>query len=201
MHIFAEIYSHFIELLRAPLNLRFSTGPQNLTSFYCDLEVNNRGFYRDEILKRTNAELENAHRDSHTYIQWLFPLRTPSRFNATAPLLDDATVRAFHNNLLLKENLLVSFCRMLRFYGLEMNEETTQITRAPNFEERFSIWLRWENHNFSRISRIIGSMKILGFPAYSEAFFVIMRDIRENEGRGIINDKNLDHWDKARNLT
>ena len=56
----------------------------------------------------------------HDFIQWLFPLPEPSPVNPLAPVLDRETVEAFAARPELRENLRVSFLRMLRFYGLEM---------------------------------------------------------------------------------
>ena len=56
--------------------------------FYQGQQPDNRGRMISEILEWDGELLEKA----HDYIQWLFPLRDQSAFNATAPVLDDAQV-------------------------------------------------------------------------------------------------------------
>ena len=166
------------------------SGPRNLIPFYRGSEANIARVTLNQILSWNDARLENV----HNYIQWLFPQSTPSQYNPDAPLLDDATIQAFHNDPALQNNLLASFRRMLAFYGLQMDEGTRVITRAPNFNQRSSVWLTPGNHNFWRITRIIDSMKLLGFPGCSRAFLTILQDIVRIEGVGIVSDETLGHW-------
>src|SRR5438105_15924131 len=54
----------------------------------------------------------------HDYIQWVFPTRRPSGVNPSAPLVTDATVRAFEQDAALRARLREALDRMLIFYGL-----------------------------------------------------------------------------------
>lgn len=165
-------------------------GPLNLVSFYRGLEPNNNGVTLDQILGWDDAHLESA----HNYIQWLFPLATLSPPNPTAPILDGATIQAFCGDAPLKNQLLRSFRRMLLFYGLQMDEGTKIITRAPNFNARAAVWLTPSNHNFLRITRMIRSMGHLGLSDYSKSFFHILQNIYGNEGQGIITPHTFGFW-------
>ena len=156
--------------------------PRNLLPFYYGQEANNNSVTLQQILNWDDGQLETV----HNYIQWLFPLTTPSGPNPTAPVLDQATIQTFQNDVLLKAQLLRSFRRMLTFYGLQMDEATRVITRAPNFNARAAVWLTPANHNFLRITRIIHSLRLLGLPEYSSAFLTIMQDIARNEGSAIV---------------
>jgi hypothetical protein len=169
--------------------------PRNILPFYRGLESNNNGVTLQQILDWNDEQLEAV----HNYIQWLFPLKTPSRFNHTDPVLDQATIEAFCNSrdLHLKNQLLHSFRRMLSFYGLQMNEATCVITRAPNFNARAAVWLTPDNHNYSRITRMICSLSILGQPEYAQAFKTIMLDIASHEGSTIISTRTLRFWQSA----
>jgi hypothetical protein len=176
------------------LNSRVTvSGPLNLVSFYRGLELNNNGVTLDQILGWDDAHLESA----HNYIQWLFPLTTPSAPNPTAPILDGATIQAFCGDAPLKNQVLRSFRRMLMFYGLQMDEGTKIITRAPNFNARAAVWLTPANHNFLRITRMIRSMSHLGLSDYSKSFFNILQNIHGNEGQGIISAPTFNFWRAA----
>jgi hypothetical protein len=167
-------------------------GPQNLVLFYLGQEANNRGVGLNEILGWDNGRLESQ----HDYIQWLFPLRAPSGPNPTAAILDDETIQTFRSRPGLQIQVLRSFRRMLAFYGLQMDEATGQITRAPNFNARAAVWLTPGNHNFLRITRMIHSLGLLGLPDQARAFFAIMQDIAQNEGAGIVGNS-LGFWQGA----
>ena len=65
-----------------------------LLSFYCGESTNPEGRKLENIWIWQRDRLENV----HNYIQWLFPLPEPSRFNATAPLLDEKVIQAFLSN-------------------------------------------------------------------------------------------------------
>lgn len=167
--------------------------PRNLIPFYYGLEANNDQVTLQQILSWDDGQLEVV----HNYIQWLFPLETPSQFNLTAPVLDPPTMDTFHHSALLKHQLLRSFRRMLTFFGLQMDEATRAITRAPNFHTRAAVWLTPGNHNFLRITRIIHSLERLGLPEYSRACLAIMQEIAQNEGSAAISNGTLRYWQSA----
>lgn len=176
-------------------NLGVQTPALTLISFYRGSEPNNNGVTLDQILSWDDARLESM----HNYIQWLFPLKKRSNPNPIAPCLDNATIRKFQGDAMLKNQVLRSFRRMLTFYGLQMDEVTKVITRASNFNGRSAVWLTDSlgHHNFLRITRIIHSMDLLGLPDYSRSFFLIMQDIERNEGQGYISDETLGIWQRA----
>ena len=177
----------------SPLTQRVTmSAAQNLVPFYRGLEANNRGVTLNQILGWDDERLEQQ----HDYIQWLFPLRTPSGPNPTAAVLDEATINTFRTDPALQNQVLASFRRMLTFYGLQMDNTTRQITRAPNFNARAAVWLTPGNHNFLRITRMIQSLHLLGLPDHSRAFFAIMQNIAQNEGAGIVGNS-LGFWQGA----
>lgn len=168
---------------------------RNLIPFYRGVEANNNGVTLVQILRWDDAQLE----DIHNYIQWLFPTTIRSGPNPTAPILDAATIQTFRSDPAIKHRMLLSFRRMLAFYGLQMNEATRVISRAANFEERAAVWLYSPagHHNFLRITRILDSMSLLGLSEYSRAFLPILGDIANNEGQGIISLQTFGHWQRA----
>jgi hypothetical protein len=150
---------------------------------------------------------------NHDFIQWLFPLKTPSNFNPDAPLLTDEDIAMFKSNNLLQQNVRQSFRRFLRFLGLnpgiyiakgwvEGDEAGVaipsynpgyQIHKAANFESRKWIWENI-NHNWLRITRVIASLKLLGFDGEATSFFNCL-GVLYNEGYG--SPESFAYWQKA----
>ena len=137
----------------------------------------------------SDAQLEYT----HNYIQRLFPLYTPSRF-ADAPLLDDATVQAFHDDPLLRERLLRSLDVMLDFYGLR--REGDRIIRAEDFARCAANWLSPHNHNFLRLTRILISVGTLGLPQWARALFACLNKLYE-QNRSVIGKTTFVYWQDA----
>src|SRR5947208_7865434 len=122
--------------------------------FYEGRAPDDRGRYLAEIQQWPDERLESV----HDFIQWMFPLRERSGANPGAPTLDQKTIDEFRARPELQDNLRASFCRMLRFYGLGLEED---VRRGANFEERAGNWLSPWNHNHLRITRILKSLRIL----------------------------------------
>src|SRR5262245_52979525 len=79
----------------------------------------------DEILAWDDDRREAV----HDYIQWVFPTRQPSGVNPDAPLVTEATVRAFACDEALPARLKRAFGRMLGFYGLRASVGRVEIDR------------------------------------------------------------------------
>ena len=104
----------------------------------------------------------------HDFIQWMFPLREPSRFNPDTPLLTDADVAAFAAEPALRAAMARSVDRFLAFVGLEVEE--TEVVPAADFTRKQTVWTA-PNHNWLRITRVITSARLLGQDATAQAFF------------------------------
>jgi len=146
-----------------------------ILDFYAGEKTDDRGRYLSELWNWPDERLE----DVHDYIQWMFPLRDRSAFNAQAPVLDAETIAAFRARPELQENLRTSFLRMLRFYGLAM--EGGHVTAAPIFAARSSNWLWANNHNHLRITRILVSLRLLGLESEAQAFYAFLAALYERE--------------------
>ena len=79
----------------------------------------------DTILSWDDGRLEAV----HDYIQWLFPLDEPSRFNPSAPLLT-AHDRAAFRDPELAANLRRALDRMLAFYGFTLDPSAAAAHQA-----------------------------------------------------------------------
>lgn len=154
----------------------------------------------EEILKKEDRWLEK----NHDYIQWLFPSPLPSQYaTATSPLLDSSFIEAFQQNPIIQENWKRAFLRILAFYGLELIElngedSSCVIQRSEQWKERSANWLTPENHNHLRISRILTCMRCLEVnPQWQKAFYEILMDISEHEGKSSISSVSKKHWHQA----
>jgi hypothetical protein len=184
------VYTGIKNLLSA-MGCNSSSG--KVIDFYRGTASNPSGVTLNEIWSWNDQKLESV----HDYIQWLFPTKNPSDFNSNAPLLDQETIQAFLNDAQLRANLLHSFKRMLAFYGLQLNETTMQISRAPNHLSRQSVWLTSGNHNFRRITRIMTSLSTLGLKPQAQSLFRAVHGIAQQEGRNVVGSGTLAHWRKA----
>ena len=89
-----------------------------LVDFYRGAAKDTQRRFLGAILAWDDEELEEV----HDFIQWLFPLPEPSRFNADAPLLTAEDIREFKSDPSLRANVLKSLRRMLTFLGLATTE-------------------------------------------------------------------------------
>jgi Opioid growth factor receptor (OGFr) conserved region len=164
-----------------------------LVEFYSGRAPDHAGRFVHQIQQWPDQRLEAV----HDFIQWLFPLPEPSPVNPLAPVLDRETIQAFAARPDLRENLRVSFLRMLRFYGLEMQSGSPQAVRlAANFPERAANWLHAGNHNHLRITRILKSLALLGLPGEANAFLECLETIYAGEP-GKISAVSLGFWRAA----
>ncbi len=143
-----------------------------LLDFYRGEGTDAEGRSLHELWSWSNDELEQV----HDFIQWMFPLREPSRFNPDAPLLTAADVAAFRSDAFLRSRLTKSFKRILVFLGLSLAEDGT-VVEGPNFAERVpEIWAA-PNHNWLRITRILKSLTALGLESEAQALFARLEDL------------------------
>ena len=96
----------------------------------------------------------------HDFIQWLFPLPEPSRFNLNAPLLTAEDIVTFRSDPQLQGGLARSFERFLAFLGLVVREDG-QVAEGPHFSARLDDAWAYPNHNWLRISRVLRSLSLL----------------------------------------
>jgi hypothetical protein len=133
-----------------------------------------RGRLATAVLGFSDEQLENV----HDYIQWLFPLPTRSGGQPNAPVLTDAEVQAIRADPRAIDTLEQATARMLRFY-----RET-------------SWWLRWQDHNHLRITRINKSLRLLVAPDAARQFFEAIMALHDAAGAPV-NPRSLRFWVEA----
>lgn len=133
---------------------------------------------------------------THNYIQWLFPLPSESMFNSKAPLLNAELIEDLKGTPEFLLNLRKSLDVMLEFYGLEWNENHTEIILSPNFDERAKVWLNIDDHNHKRLTRILECLRIFDLDKENQALFAILKEIKNLHPKKI-SDKAWNFWEQA----
>merc|ERR1712070_508648 len=77
---------------------------------------------------------------AHDFIQWLFPLKTPSAFNESCETFTDESLEIFQTDPVIRANMIKSMHRYLKFLGLVLTGKNGQLRcdRGPNFRHRFN---------------------------------------------------------------
>jgi len=164
----------------AVFNFLAGTGPEH------------RGLSLRDVLSRPDEELE----DDHAYIQWLFPLDTPSEVNEHAPVLTRAELRALGENVAAAAGTAQAFDRMMAFLGLEARVTRTAVTVAPGpaFSQRAEDWLLVPTHNDLRISRMLRSLALQAQHSRAQAFLEALTCLI---GPGLYGQRALTRWRAA----
>ncbi|MCB2107749.1 MAG: hypothetical protein KDE14_08625 [Rhodobacteraceae bacterium] len=162
-----------------------------IVSFYRGTGRDHAGRSLADIWQWDHRRLEMV----HDYIQWLFPLREPSRFNPDAPLVTAADQAAFRADPELQANLARALDLMLDFFGLVRLQD--RIERGPQFASRSANWLEPANHNHLRLTRIMIALELLGRPGDARSLLACLLDIAQHEGCGVISERTLGFWRDA----
>ena len=152
----------------------------NLIAFYNGDMVHPDGYTLGGIMAEDDYWLEAR----HNYIQWLFPLKKPSEAVPGSPIISELEVDLFRADIELKSKLMLSFQRMLKFYGFNLaadNNNHPIVVKSSDFDKRKPEWLIPQNHNFSRITRILESLTLLGLPDMASLFFAALKELFQKE--------------------
>ncbi len=168
-----------------------------LIHFFLGTGTDHRGRSLMQIVEKPDQWLERT----HDYIQWIFPLYIPSRFNPFAPVLTEQVHEAFNhrddpNQATLQRNFEAAICRMLQFYGYDFDTATNTVSTTEQWWEKSDNWLTEDNHNFLRITRMLRSMFLLGRHEAARSFHgCLLAAARIHPF--IITKRTLDFWDEA----
>jgi len=132
----------------------------------------------------------------HDYIQWLFPTRQPSGVNPYAPLVTDATARAFASVAGLRQRLRAALDRMLTFYGLVRRGDAIAIDET-HFTARSVVWLHPGNHNHLRLTRIMQSLATLGLRADARGLKRCLIEDVSVQHEGSVSPRTVGFWKRA----
>jgi hypothetical protein len=160
-----------------------------LLDFYHQKGRDTEGRKLEEIWQWTDQELEQC----HDFIQWMFPLDEPSSVNPDAPLVNQQEQMAFRGDPQLQSAMRRSLATFLRFLGLETLSDG-RIVRGENFNERLAIW-KWPNHNWLRITRVLKSLRLLGFESEATALWVCLDEL--HAVGGFVSENSFRYWSEA----
>lgn len=114
---------------------------------------------------------------THNYIQWLFPLREESNAAYSISLTDEM-VDYIKNNETILNNIKLSFIKMLEFYGFSyVNNE---IIPVMSKKEMIIRWMNRGNHNFLRITRILGCLSIVGYDDLAKKWLQVLEELTKD---------------------
>ncbi|CUS48005.1 MAG: Opioid growth factor receptor (OGFr) conserved region [Idiomarinaceae bacterium HL-53] len=170
-----------------------------LRAFYTQGGANDRGYTLIQLWERPDQWLER----SHMFIQWMFPLTTPSAANIYAPLLNDETIQFLREDIKAQENLERSFERFCGLLGLalERNCSVLQVVKGENFEVRKGDWFTFNSHSNARITRVLSCMRLLKRDDLAQVLFEGVLKLMDTEPDCGIGSVAVTHWKKARGLS
>lgn len=150
--------------------------------------------WEDIIYNWGDAELEGT----KDYIQWLFPLDKPSKFNEAAPLLTAEDIAEFNEDVDLMDRLETSLRKFLEFLGLSLVNFGGNwiVVKSSTFSSRRVVIWNTFNHNWMRITRILKSLKLLGRDDLANSFFSCLQQLRDREGIAASGDS-FGYWQRA----
>lgn len=145
-----------------------------LIHFLQGTEPDSHGRLHNDILKFSDEELEN----DHNYIQWLFPLREKSGAVPGSPFLEsEEVIQILRNDEDVQESMVTALVRMHRFY---------QDTNS---------WLKQNDHNHLRITRILKSTVLISSRENALDFYnFIMQRI---EAAKPVTEESLGYWKES----
>lgn len=135
-------------------------------------------FYSDpakvqEVLNQSDEWWEKT----HDFIQWIFPLPEPSRFNPDAPI---ATPEDYQKLLTHYDAQIFDLVdRFLYFLGLKRNPKG--IVR----QENYSWWIQNNNHNYLRVTRCIRFLTLCGFEDLALEILIYLRELFQEHPKEI----------------
>lgn len=150
-----------------------------LLEFYLDQGTDSRGRTLQEIVAWEDpAEWEKC----HDFIQWVFPLPEPSRFNPNAPLLDEDTLEVFRTSPRIQVNIAKAYAFAQRFLWIKGVS-----------------WLQPGDHNHLRITRIIRFLNLTGNTMAANHVYKMVCQLAKTSPDSI-SDTTLEFWQQANTL-
>lgn len=150
------------------------------------------GRWLADLRRWSDEQLE----DDHHYIQWLFPLTTESEA-VFAPRLREWEVGEFRSDPAIRAEVLASFRQLAGLYGFEIRStlEGIQVVPSPYLARRCVTWMQPDNHNYRRISRVLGSLRLASLDEYARAFLDALERVYDTPaGRSNIGSVALMYW-------
>lgn len=143
----------------------------------------------DQILAYNHFWLEHDHK----YIQVLFPIDEGTKFNKHASVVTQEDIDIFSNSEELKKSHLRALDLMLEFWGMKRSEN--EITIELPYSPSKHVWLRTNDHNQLRITRVIRSLYLLGNQQLARNMCDVVVEIGIETGT--VSEKAIQYWRNA----
>lgn len=103
-----------------------------------------------------------------TSMPWLFPLDTPSSIDPSSPVPTAQDFVRMAADPEVRRNMRLSVERIMGLYGFECHED--RVTPGERWHEGFAIWAPVATHHDLFLSRILGSLRLLGMTGEARAW-------------------------------
>lgn len=148
-------------------------------------------FYTGDIATRQGIKIihvlgadDKFLEECHDFIQWLFPLTEPSKFNPDAPLLTEEDIQAFKNKVELRETFMQALVRFMRFLGFSIHPNGGHKLLIVQRKDTLD-WVTPANHNYLRLTRVLACCTLLGFEDYAKAIYTLLLALKETHAQAI----------------
>jgi len=162
-----------------------------IASFMLGETPDKLGRYIEQLLAHNHFWLEHDHK----YIQVLFPIDEGTKFNSHAPLVTLADRELFAKNDSLRLAHLKALDLMLGFWGMK-RQENEIISELP-LSPKNHVWLKSNDHNQLRLTRVIRSLTLLGNRDIAARLCKFVVDAAVTSGT--VSDKAINYWCNALN--
>lgn len=95
----------------------------------------------------------------HDFIQWVFPTKTRSQFNLDAPILTETDIKVLQGNRVCQSYFILVLNRWFDFLLIDWNG--SKGFRPMTLDGQIPHWIRPNNHNFLRITRMMETCNLL----------------------------------------
>lgn len=164
-----------------------------IKNFYLGKRRTPEGFSFEDIMNFNSVQFELHHH----FIQWLFPIETPSFYNISAPILTKEEAVKLGECREVRKKMIQAFQFVCKMYELDIvfEEENIHIIPGNNFS---GWWLTKNNHNHLRITRILKCLTNVGLKKYAIAFLQLLESLYKTNSEGITK-KTMEFWKNAIN--
>ena len=162
-----------------------------IVDFYINSGLSADGLTLADMLAKSDEEIET----SHIWVQWIFPLNETSNYNVDAPVVIAEDIVALRSNA-GHNSYHRSVLRFMSFYGMVFSEG--MLVPGKRFEQISAGWLKKDNHNLKRITRIIRCAVLLKLNSAAKKISAGFIALKENPF-GVVNlePETLKYWADA----
>lgn len=150
-------------------------------------DINGRTF--ESVMGFNNLKMEII----HNYIQSLFPTDEPSAYHKSVVLTPEL-IETMKNDSVVLGNLQRAFNKMMDFYGFIPDDKGNIRLVSPNLKKALKTWLKPNNHNFLRITRILRCMHLFEMKEEENKLYRELKRLSQIYDFLYIP---MEHWNKA----